>query len=195
MKKSNKYKISVIGQGFAGFPMSIVLANSKSLLKKKNFTILGIEKNDQKGNIIKNKINNAKIPFDSNDKKLKFYFKKAIRKKKYIVKTDLNEAKNSNVIIVSINFDFKSKNTILNIKKIFYQLLNIISKDTLILIESTLPPGTCEKIIVPILSKKIQIKDMLLSYSYERVTPGENYYDSIKNSNRDAFSMIISFRI
>lgn len=183
MNKENFFKISVIGQGFAGFPMSVVLANSKTFLKLKNFHVLGVEKNNKAGNIIKDKINKGILPFDNNDKKLKFKFKKAI-KKNYSVTTNINDIIDSNVVIISINFDFKNKNTIINIKKIFQELVKIIDNKTLILIESTLPPGTCENIIVPILIKKISINKLKLSYSYERVTPGENYYSSIENSFR-----------
>ena len=91
MNKENFYKISVIGQGFAGFPMSVVLANSKTFLKLKNFHVLGVEKNNKAGNIIKDKINKGILPFFNNDKKLKFNFRKVIKKKNYSVTTNIND--------------------------------------------------------------------------------------------------------
>ena len=55
--------------------------------------------------------------------------------------------------------------------------------------ETTLPPGTCDKIIYPILKSNFikrgfKKQDVLLSYSYERIMPGYNYYDSIVNNYR-----------
>ena len=54
------------------------------------------------------------------------------------------------------------------------------------IVESTIPPGTCEKKIYPILKRvfkkrNISEKKILLSYTYERVMPGANYLNSIKN--------------
>ena len=54
-----------------------------------------------------------------------------------------------------------------------------IDKDSLLIVESTIPPGTCEKKIVPLIKKvfkkrKIDQRKMLLAYTYERVMPGSN---------------------
>ena len=61
-----------------------------------------------------------------------------------------------------------------------------ISEDTLIIIESTVPPGTCETIVYPIFrdvfnKRKLDIKKFYLAHSYERVMPGDQYFDSIIN--------------
>ena len=61
--------------------------------------------------------------------------------------------------------------------------------DTLIIVETTVPPGTCEKQILPILincfdKRKISSKKINLSHSYERVMPGPDYLDSIINNWR-----------
>ena len=53
--------------------------------------------------------------------------------------------------------------------------------------ESTLPPGTTKIIypeIVKILKEKIQLDKIRLAYSFERVTPGSNYLNSIKLMHR-----------
>ena len=56
-------------------------------------------------------------------------------------------------------------------------------------IETTLPPGTTDKIILPIFKKqlkkrKIKLTDIYICYSYERVMPGNNYIDSIISNHR-----------
>ena len=53
INQKKNIKISVIGQGYVGLPMSIVLAT-----KCKNYKILGIEKNNSRGNYLKELINN-----------------------------------------------------------------------------------------------------------------------------------------
>ena len=61
-----------------------------------------------------------------------------------------------------------------------------IKKGALIIVETTVPPGTCEKVIVPkleeILAKrKLSLDDIFLAHSYERVMPGDDYLNSIIN--------------
>lgn len=179
-----KYKISIIGQGFVGLPMSIVLAQSKILNDNKKLTIVGIEKNDSKGLQIVKQINNCTLPFDTKDQKLKKLFIRSVKSKKYYATTNFEDIKNSNTIILSVNVDFRFSESINSFKFLIKNLSNYLNKKTLLIIESTLPPGTCEEIIVPIIKKKVLLKNLRLSYSYERVTPGENYYNSIINSHR-----------
>ena len=61
-----------------------------------------------------------------------------------------------------------------------------MSPGCLIIIETTIPPGTCEKIVAPELSsclksRGLQEDSFLLAHSYERVMPGKDYFDSIVN--------------
>jgi nucleotide sugar dehydrogenase len=61
-----------------------------------------------------------------------------------------------------------------------------INPETLVLIETTVPPGTTEYVAYPIIKKKFEargIKDRepLLAHSFERVMPGRNYVCSIRD--------------
>ena len=56
----------------------------------------------------------------------------------------------------------------------------------MIILETTVPPGTSEKIILPIIQKEFKKRgyknqDINFIYSYERVMPGKEYLNSIKN--------------
>lgn len=56
--------------------------------------------------------------------------------------------------------------------------------ESLIIITTTVPPGTCEKIVLPILknglqSRELPFENIHLTFSYERVMPGKNYLNSI----------------
>ena len=62
-------------------------------------------------------------------------------------------------------------------------------QDVLVLIETTVPPGTCKKIVEPIIKNSLDKRglpsnEFKLGHSYERVMPGPNYVDSIKNFYR-----------
>ena len=182
-----KQKVSVIGQGYVGIPISIAISNSK----KVKFRVFGVEKDNKAGQKLAQQINNGELPIKSEDKKIYKKFVNTRVKKNFSVTTDLNVIKNSNIIIISINFDFKIKNinSFKVLKKFFARIGSLIKKNTLIIVETTLPPGTTDKIIYPAIlnetSKRgIKKDDVLLSYSYERVMPGEGYYDSVTNNFR-----------
>ena len=57
----------------------------------------------------------------------------------------------------------------------------------MILIETTLPPGTCDNIILPTIKstlnkRKMKISDIFLCYAFERVMPGKFYAKSITDN-------------
>lgn len=192
MKKKNKIqKVCVIGQGFVGLPMSIAISNSKNKQGKNYFEVIGIEKDNNKGRILKEKINSGELPINSSDEKIYKKFKSSLVAKNFQVSNDLNEIRNANIIIVSINFEIigKSSQPFKNLKFFFNKISKMVNKNVLIIIETTLPPGTCDKIILPIfnnsfIKRGLSKFDVKLSYSYERIMPGKNYYDSIINNFR-----------
>ena len=187
----SKTKVCVVGQGFAGLPMSIAASNSRNNLGELNFKVIGIEKNNLKGNSLKEKVNSGKFPIKCDDKKIHKKFKQSINNKNFYISTDFEDIKNSNVIIISISFeiDEKKKYPFTFLKNLFTKLSKKINKNTLLIVETTLPPGTCDKIIYPIMITETKKRgfskgDIMLSYSYERVTPGYNYFDSVVNNYR-----------
>ena len=182
-------KIGVIGLGYVGFPMLVALA---SLTKKNSniFDVTGFENKDKEGIKKKNLILNNKMPISSNDLNLKKKFKKICNKNLIKINNDFKEIKNMDVIIVSINFDYKKKKIFKNLESLIKNIFSRVKKDSLIIIESTLIPGTCDKICLPIIKKilskrKMSLNNVFFGYSYERVTPGENYLKSLMNTGRN----------
>ena len=56
----------------------------------------------------------------------------------------------------------------------------------LVIVETTVPPGTCERVVAPELAAALHARGLprdafLLAHSYERVMPGEDYLASITN--------------
>ena len=182
-------KIVIQGFGAVGASTAINIISSNNF--KNNFKVHCLEKNNLKGI---QKIKNAKkgfFPLNSSDRLLNKYLRRATKNKRITFGFDNKEFANADIIIVSINCDLKNSNfiEIESFNKSIESILNNVTENTLILIESTVPPGTCEKIIYPkmksILKKrKIKLKNVYLAHSYERVTPGKNYLLSCRNSYR-----------
>ena len=171
--------------------MAILCSTTK---KKRDYKyeVYGLEKKDKKGEKIVNALKNNLLPFEVDDKDFKRSFFKIIKKNHFNFGFNQKKLSYSDIIILSINFDINlntKKINFNNLKEIVRDIASKIKPDSHIIIESTLPPGTTEKIIFPEIKKKfkkrgISSKKIKLSYSFERVTPGNNYLNSIKNMHR-----------
>ena len=106
---------------------------------------------------------------------------------------------NPDVVIVDINLDVhknsdEEKNLngyevhLTGFKKAIESIANTCKPDVLVLVETTVPPGTCQKIVSPIFEevfkKRNQEARYKIGHSYERVMPGPGYVDSIQNFYR-----------
>ena len=102
-----------------------------------------------------------------------------------------NYIKKADIIVINVPLDVSWKNKLPyvkfdNFEKAIFDIGNNMKADALIILETTVPPGTSEKKILPILKncfnkRQISLKKINLSHSYERVMPGPNYLDSIIN--------------
>lgn len=184
-KKSDQ--VTIIGQGFVGLPMAIAIARIK-VNNNFLFKVEGIEKNDKRGRELKKKVDNHILPISSKDIFLKKEFQK-VANKNYFLSLSLDNLKKSDVIIISVGFDFSKRNSIYQLKNLTKKIFKVIKKGALLLIETTLPPKTCEDILVSIAitelkERRLSFNDVAFAYSFERVTPGKNYLKSIINSSR-----------
>ena len=182
--KNKTNTIAVQGFGYVGAVNAVNVALSKELseynvlcFEKKNKRTLDIIKNAEKGH----------FPYNTNDQTLIKNFKNLVKKKKINFTFDSKDYQKTKIIIITINYDFK------NIKKNKYNFLNsfqeIISNartNSLIILETTVPPGTTEYLLKPMLDKikKKKKYNFYLSHAFERVTPGNNYLSSCKDTFR-----------
>ena len=182
-------KVCVIGLGYVGLPMAVALSNVK-VKGKFYYQTFGHDIDNYKISKLIRGIKNKKLPFDSLDNDLKKKFSFSCSNNKIKIIKDLNELNKMDIIVLSVNFDFiGNKNSFKNIIKLTDKIVKNVKKGTLILIETTLPPGTYEKILMPLIKKtllkrRIALNKIFFGYSYERVMPGEKYYNSIINNFR-----------
>lgn len=193
-------KVAVLGLGFVGSAMSVAIASSKNNKGERNFDVVGIDLPTNEGKKRIKAINNGNFPFKTNDKKLISYLNKCYEAGNLIASSSDRHIKNADIIVVDINLDAsKIKNSNQKIfssfdvdmspfKKSMNRIASICKPTALILIETTVPPGTSEKIILPIFQKYFKKRNIeiepCIAHSYERVMPGPNYLDSIINFPR-----------
>ena len=183
MKKKLK-TIAIQGFGFVGAVNSVNVAVSSHL---KDYQVLCFEKKNARTVKIFDKASKGVFPYNTNDINLVKKFKKLVRAKKIKFTFDNNDYEKASIVLVTINYNLKkiklNKRAFLDS---FKEIINKVKKNTLIIIESTVPPGTCQFLLEPLLNKikKEKKLNLYLSHAFERVTPGKNYLNSCKNTFR-----------
>ena len=195
-QNQRKKVVLVQGLGFVGAVMSLVCSNALN----DEYAVIGIDLPDESNFWKIASINNGIFPVVSSDPKIEEYFNTSKSKNNLIATYDHYAYSLADVIIVDINLDV-SKNSDFNKNLINYSvnldhfkkgiktLGTFCKKDVLILVETTVPPGTCSKVVYPILydcllKRNLPTNEFKLGHSYERVMPGPNYIDSIQNFYR-----------
>lgn len=159
-----KEKVVIIGLGYVGLPLACLCA-------EKGYQTFGLDKNLNKVNSINKKI----VPFS--DKKLQ----KWLSKSKITATTDDKIIKKANIIVICVptpvdNFYQPDLKPVIAAAK---SIANNHHGNQLIILESTVNPGVCEEIILPIFKKKkYKIdKDFYIAHCPERINPGDKKWN------------------
>lgn len=157
---TKKICISVIGLGYVGLPLSL-------LLSKKD-RVIGID-------IDKKKINSL----NTNKSHLERIENNKIRKfnEKNIFSTDFSKIVDSDFIIICVPTPLKKNKTpdLSFIKNAISKIRPYIKKGQTIILESTSYPGTTYDHIVKIFNRNFIIgKEIFVGFSSERIDPGRN---------------------
>lgn len=196
VNKNKKPVIVVQGLGFVGAVMSLVCANAIN----GDYSVIGVDL-PVKNTFWKIKsINEGFFPVIASDPKIDKFYNNAKQKGNLLATYDSHAYTKADVIIVDINLDVAKESDfqgelidfnvdLTTFKKAIKTIGNNCKEDVLILIETTVPPGTCQKVVYPIIkecliNRGLSTDNFKLGHSYERVMPGPNYIDSIQNFYR-----------
>lgn len=190
--QQTRQTVCVQGLGFVGSAMSLAIASAKDSNNEPLYNVIGVDVPNEAGYRKATSINDGIFPFENNDRKLEEAQKNAYKNGNLWATTDAEYFRYADVTVVDINLDVKyteNHEPVLDLglfKEAMHTLGKYIKPGTLIVVETTVPPGTCEKVVYPIileefLKRDIDKKEIFIAHSYERVMPGENYFDSIVN--------------
>lgn len=162
--------INVIGLGYIGLPTALMLASN-------NVKVVGT---DYDKNLV-NTLNDGKITFK--EEGLEELYKKAVEKGI----TFTTEYQKTDMYIVSVPtpYDkFSKKVDACYVVSAIESVLEVCSKNTTIIIESTISPGTIDKCIKPFIEGKgfIVGKDINLVHAPERIIPGNMIFELVHNN-------------
>ena len=163
-------KVVVIGTGYVGLPLAIMLARS-------NYEVVAV---DIEENVVKS-INDGVLNLSEDDIKTIFrepQVRKNLRAQKIPCEAD--------VFIVSVPTPLDEKKQIADLSMVIEgveSILPFLRSGNLVIVESTVPPLTCRKLIVPLIEKTgLGVnKDIFLCHCPERILPGEVFQEIVQN--------------
>lgn len=169
-------KVAIIGLGYVGLPLLITIC-------EKNYNVIGIDIDKEKIEIIKS----GRSPFNDQN----------ISNKLKLTHPTLSSCFDSiidrDIIIICVPTPINKMSTpdYSYIMAACGSISKYLRKNQLIVLESTVNPGSTEEIVIPILENGSKLKagkDFLISYVPERINPGDKTW-SVENIPRVAGSL------
>ena len=171
-------KIVVIGMGYVGIPAAALFADVEG------FNVVGIQRRSKRSGWKIDWLNNGKNPIGGEEPGLSELIEKVVKKGSFQVTDDFSECKDANVILIDVQTptDEDGIPHYESLKEVSKQVGRYMKRDALVVIESTVAPGTTENVVKPILEQESKLKagkDFSLAFSYERVMVGRLLHNII----------------
>jgi UDP-N-acetyl-D-glucosamine dehydrogenase len=186
--------VCVQGLGFVGAAVSIAVASARDALDRPLYQVIGIDLPTPEGLARIDALNRGAFPFATTDAILARMAAQAFVSGNLQACADPRAIGSADVVIVDVPLDVvvSDGDEALGMEAFRSAIVTVgqqIQPDALVIIETTVPPGTTACVVGPILraelSKRAQPTDRLrLAHCYERVMPGPAYFDSIVNMPR-----------
>ena len=160
--------VTVLGLGYIGLPTAALLAQN-------GITVQGVDVNEA----VVNTVNSGNIHIK--EPELAPIVRKAVEDG---LLSASKQARKASTYLVVVPTPFKQKNEpdISFVKAAIQSILNLLEEEDLIIIESTSPIGTTEKMAAMIFSERPELKDKIhIAYCPERVLPGNVMYELVHN--------------
>ena len=169
---STSKKIAVIGMGYVGIPAAVLLANA-------GYDVTGIQRRSIRSGWKIDWLNEGRCPIGGNEPELAEMLKKVNIEKRFRVTDDYSALKEIDVILVDVQTPTDDNHIpqYESLKEACHLISKFLRPGKLVIIESTVAPGTTDYLVKPILEEGSGLKAGLpygfgLCFSYERVMVG-----------------------
>ncbi|CAB1059604.1 UDP-glucose/GDP-mannose dehydrogenase [Olavius sp. associated proteobacterium Delta 1] len=196
-RREGREIVVVMGVGFVGSVMAGVVADAMDPdTGASTKFVIGMQRPSTRSFWKIHYLNRGIAPVEAEDPEVAPLIRRCVKEKKTLTATYTYEVLSlADVVVVDVQCDY-FKETFGNVRQGYADIaaledsLKIISEkikpECLVLIETTVPPGTTEYIAYPIVKKAFQKRGLidvepLLAHSFERVMPGRDYVASIRD--------------
>ncbi len=194
-RKGGQEIVVVMGVGFVGAVMAAVVADATDRKGKPSKFVIGCQRPSTRSYWKIPLLNRGEAPVKAEDPEVDVIIARCVNDKKTLTATFNNDClKLADCVVVDVQCDY-SKADLGNLRTGSAEIGALeatmrtigqkIPAKCMVLIETTVPPGTTEFVAWPILKKAFAARGMrsvpLLSHSFERVMPGKHYVSSIRD--------------
>jgi nucleotide sugar dehydrogenase len=187
--------VVVMGVGFVGAVMAAIVADTVDKKGKPSKFVIGMQRPSARSFWKIPMLNRGVSPVKAEDPEVDPMIERCVKEKKTLMATYTYDVlKLADVVVVDVQCDYikeelgnvrAGQTDMAALEASLAVIAEHIPAEALVLIETTVAPGTTEQVAYPIMKKafsKRGIKtDPLLAHSYERVMPGRNYVASIRD--------------
>jgi len=194
-RAEGKEIVVVMGVGFVGAVMAAIVADTTDDRGKSSKFVIGCQRPSTRSYWKIPLLNKGLSPVKAEDPEVDPMIARCVKEKKTLVATyNADCLKYADCVVVDVQCDY-TKNELGNMKTGETEMAALeatlktigqkIGPECLVLIETTVAPGTTEFVAWPILKKAFAKRGIesepLLAHSYERVMPGKEYVKSIRD--------------
>jgi nucleotide sugar dehydrogenase len=196
-RKKGREIVVVMGVGFVGAVMAGVVADSiDPQTDSPGKFVIGMQRPSPRSFWKIAYINKGIAPVEADDPEVARMTLRCVKDKKTLIATYTYDVlKLADVVIVDVQCDYH-KEDFGNVRQgradihALEECLGVIGEkihpECLVLIETTVPPGTTEYVAYPIIKKEFERRGLsgrepLLAHSFERVMPGKDYVASVRD--------------
>ncbi len=164
-------KVTVVGQGYVGLPLSIAAAQA-------GYKVFGLDKDAQKIQMLGS---GHTVVEDISNKELRAELKSG----NYFPTSDFSVIKESEVVILCVPTPLANDRQpdLGVLEEALTTTAQYLTNGTLVIVESTIHPGASEDILIPLVkqSSQLEANQIHFAYSPERIDPTNNKWN-IKNT-------------
>lgn len=194
-RKEGKEVVVVMGVGFVGAVMAAIVADTRDENGKNTKFVIGCQRPSERSYWKIPLLNRGESPVKAEDPEVDVLIDRCVKQTKTLTATYNSDCLQlADAVVVDVQCDY-TKNELGNMKNgeadmaaLEATLKTIGEKmplECLVLIETTVAPGTTEFVAWPILKKEFKKRSInatpLLAHSFERVMPGKEYVSSIRD--------------
>ncbi len=168
---SRQLKVGIIGLGYVGLPVSATIA-------KQGFHVVGLDINKERVELI----NDGTSPIKGKEPGLAELIAK-VTETTLEATTDVKRLADRDLVIVAVDTPVEEGSKLPEYKALkaaIETFARVMKENVLLIIESTIAPGTIRKIVVPLIesvSKRKLNESFYIGHCPERVTPGKLLYN------------------
>ena len=164
-------EIVVVGMGYVGIPAAALLADVEG------HHVTGLQRRSKRSGWKIEVLNSGKSPFEGDEPGLDDLIARVVEKGSFVVTDDIDVLSKADIILIDVQTPTDAQNMpqYKSLREVSVNIGQHIKKGTLVIVESTVAPGTTENVVQKIIEKESNLVggvDFDLAFSYERVMPG-----------------------